>query len=117
MSSNMSVPKICQLCGVEFIARTTTTQYCGDPCAKKAYKNRIRDSKVRAVDPVAFQKKEYNQGLIKEKAFLSISETCKLLGASRMTLYRQIKSGTIRIGKLGGRIIIKKTEIEKLFQS
>ena len=49
MSSNIKVQRICQHCGNEFTARTTTTQYCGDTCAKRAYKARLRAAKVESV--------------------------------------------------------------------
>lgn len=117
MSSNIRVPKICQYCGSEFIAKTTVTKYCSDNCAKRAYKKRKRDEKVQNITPTATQKKEYNQDQVKDKEFLSIAETCKLLGASRMTLYRQIKDGKINAAKIGSRTIIKREEIEKLFQA
>ncbi|HBH06588.1 MAG TPA: DNA-binding protein, partial [Flavobacteriales bacterium] len=42
MSSNMRIPKICQECGSDFIAKTTVTQYCSDRCSKRAYKKRKR---------------------------------------------------------------------------
>ena len=116
MSSNMRIPKICQLCGKEFVARTTTTQFCGDECAKKAYKKRARESKLKQVTPLVSQIQSFNQELIKDKIFLSISETSRLLGASRMTIYRQIKQGAIKTGKIGRRTLIKRSEIEKLFQ-
>ena len=46
MSSNIEVLKICQHCEMEFTARTTVTKYCGDACAKRAYKARKRVEKV-----------------------------------------------------------------------
>lgn len=116
MSSKIRVPKICQHCGVEFIAKTTVTQYCGDNCSKRAYKKRQRDNKLKDVAPTAIQKQRFIQEQINVKDFLSIAETCKLLGASRMTIYRQIKAGNIRAAKIGSRTIIKRTEIDKLFQ-
>lgn len=115
MSSNIRVPKICQLCGDEFIAKTTVTQYCGDTCAKRAYKKRLREAKIQDVVPAAIQKIEFIQDKVKEKDFLSIAEACQLLGASRMTLYRQIKNGNIKATKIGRRTIIKRSSIEKLF--
>ena len=117
MSSNIRVPKICQHCGTEFIAKTTVTQYCGDNCAKRAYKKRQRDAKLQEVAPTAIQKQEFIQEQVNEKDFHSIAETCKLLGASRMTLYRQIKNGNIQAAKIGRRTIIKRAAIEKLFQA
>ncbi|MEX0966740.1 MAG: helix-turn-helix domain-containing protein [Bacteroidia bacterium] len=117
MSSNIRVPKICQHCGTEFIAKTTVTQYCGDNCAKRAYKKRVREAKIQEVVPTAIQKQDFIQEQVSQKAFLSIAETCKLLGTSRMTLYRQIKTGNIKAGKVGRRTIIKRSSIEKLFQT
>lgn len=111
------MPKICQHCGNEFIAKTTVTKYCGDNCAKRAYKKRKRAEKIQEVTPVAVQKAMYNEQALKDKEFLSIAETCELLGSSRMTLYRQIKKGSIHAAKLGRRTIIKRSEIDKLFKS
>ena len=48
MSSNIQVQRICQHCGKEFTARTTVTQYCGDNCAKRAYKAKQRAAKVES---------------------------------------------------------------------
>ncbi len=48
MSSNLKITRICQHCGIEFIARTTVTRYCGDHCSKRAYKVRIKQQKVQA---------------------------------------------------------------------
>lgn len=115
MSSNIRVPKICQHCGTEFIAKTTVTKFCTDNCAKRAYKVRKRNEKIDSVANVAQQKTTLNKEIIGEKEYLSIAETCQLIGASRMTLYRQIKKGTIKAAKLGTRTIIKRTEIENLF--
>ena len=46
MSSNIEIQRICQLCGKEFTARTTVTQYCSDTCSKRAYKARVRAAKI-----------------------------------------------------------------------
>lgn len=115
MSSNMRIPKICQECGSDFIAKTTVTQYCSDRCSKRAYKKRKRKQKVDAIPTLTEQKKAHTSTVAADKEFLSIKETCQLLGTSRMTLYRQIKSGNIQAAKVGSRTIIRRTEIEKLF--
>ena len=117
MSSNMKIPKVCQYCGQEFVARTTVTQYCSDNCAKRAYKKRKREEKLKAVETVEKQQVNFNKYQINGKEFLSISETCQLLGASRMTIYRQIKSGTIQAAKIGRRTIIKRSIIDQMFIS
>lgn len=115
MSSNIRISKICQHCGKEFVAKTTVTKFCGDMCAKRNYKKRKREEKVQKVNSLEKQQMDFNHSKVEEKEFLSIEETCSLLGASRMTIYRQIKKGTIKIAKLGRRTIIKRSEIDKLF--
>lgn len=117
MSSNIRISKICQHCGKEFIAKTTVTKFCGDNCAKRDYKKRKREEKVQKVKPIEKQQLEHNQSKVEEKQFLSIEETCTLLGASRMTIYRQIKQGNLKAAKLGRRTIIQRSEIDKLFAS
>lgn len=116
MSSNIEIPMVCQHCGESFIAKTTVTKFCSHKCASRNYKKRKREEKVEKVAPIVVQKMEFNQEQLKHKDFLSVDETCKLLGASRMTIYRQIKAGNIRAAKIGSRTIIKRTEIDKLFQ-
>ncbi len=114
MSSNIRIPKICEQCGEEFIAKTTVTKYCGDNCAKRGYKRRKREEKINTVRPVEKQKLDMRLENIKIKDFISVAEACKYLGVSRMTIYRQIKSGNIRAGKIGSRTIIDKASILKL---
>lgn len=115
MSSNIRIQKICLYCNAEFTAKTTVTKYCSDICAKKAYKARKRNEKIAQVKSVDQQNFNLRVNDIKEKEFLSINETCSLLGASRMTIYRQIKAGHLKATKLGRRTIIKRSHIEELF--
>lgn len=50
------------------------------------------------------------------KVFLSIDETATLLGASRRTIQRLISKGSLKVGKVGSRSIIQRTEIDKMFK-
>lgn len=115
MSSNIRIKKVCQYCGAEYVAKTTVTKHCSDNCAKRAYKARKRDEKVARVKSVDEQTFEHKLELSGNKEFLSIAETASLLGASRMTIYRQIKAGSLHAAKLGRRTIIRRSDIEKLF--
>ncbi len=117
MSSNIRIEKVCQHCGNEFVAKTTVTKYCSDVCAKRAYKARKKREKIQSVNKPDKQKADYRKNKFAEKQYLSIAETCQLLGASRMTLYRQIKKGAIPATKIGRRTIIKKSELDKIFTS
>ena len=57
-----------------------------------------------------------DMALIQSKEYLSIKETCLLLGISRMSLYRYIKNNTIVPSSIGGKVIIKKQVITNLIK-
>lgn len=131
MSSTIKLPKFCDHCGKAFIAQKTTTQFCGHPCASRAYKKRKREEKVNAefknqqskivsASPVVATETLSNPIAgnhinLRDKEFLSILEVATLLGASRWTIQRMIKSNRLPVAKLGSRTIIKRTSIDNLF--
>lgn len=131
MSSTIKLPKFCDHCGKAFIAQKTTTKFCGHPCASRAYKKRKREEKVNAefknqqskivtASPVVVTETlsnpiAGNHTNLREKEFLSILEVATLLGASRWTIQRMIKSNRLPVAKLGSRTIIKRASIDNLF--
>lgn len=52
---------------------------------------------------------------LSEKEFLSVTESALLIGASKRTIHRLIAGGKLCISKIGSRTIIKRTDIDKLF--
>ena len=54
-------------------------------------------------------------GIVGSKLYLSPAETATLLGISRATIYRHMATGIIRALQLRGRTIIRKSDIEKMF--
>jgi len=115
MSSNIRLQKTCQHCGNRFTAKTTVTQFCSDTCAKRAYKQRKRGEKIEVAIKEEFEQKPFNP-IVNQKEFLSVKETCQLIGASRWTIYRLIDGGNLKASKLGSRTIIARTEINNLFK-
>jgi len=115
MASNIRINRICQFCNEEFIAKTTVTKYCGDPCAKRAYKARKRDEKISSSEDET--KRTIQQPIIEiqAKEFLTIAETSKILNISRTTIWRLIKSERLNAAKVGSRIIIRKSDVNQLF--
>jgi excisionase family DNA binding protein len=112
MSSNIRVQRTCKRCGRSFIARTTVTQYCGNGCSRKAYKERIKAEKVFESDLEAVQQRnEFNEQL-SIKPILTIYEACRLIGISRRTLYRLITDKGLPYGKAGSRTLIRRTDLE-----
>ena len=117
MSSNIKIQRICQLCGKEFTARTTVTQYCGDTCAKRAYKARQKAAKVETSNRQTKAIKEKPMEDLKSKEFLTIRDTATLLSCSRQTVYNLIKKDILQAVNLSERkTIIKRSDIDRLFQ-
>ena len=56
-------------------------------------------------------------GIVGSKLYLSPAETATLLGISRATIYRHMAVGIIRALQLRGRTIIRKSDIEKMFDN
>lgn len=117
MSSNIKIQRICQQCGNEFTARTTTTQYCGNTCSKKAYKTRLRASKIETSNKETQRIKNRPIEELKVKEFLTVREVARLLNCSVRSAYYYIENGTIKAVNLGERITrVKRSDIDKLFE-
>ncbi len=116
MSSNIQVQRICKHCNNEFTARTTVTKYCSDTCNKRAYKARLKVSKIETSNKQTQQIKNQPLEELKTKEFLTVREVARLLNCSVRSTYYYIESGTIKAVNLGQRITrIKRSEIDKLF--
>jgi excisionase family DNA binding protein len=116
MSSNIRIERICQFCGKDFIARTTVTQCCSDACAKRLYKARKKQEKVEASNEQTKAVREQPVAALNAKEFLSVTETCQLMGLSRWTVWRAIKSNRLPVIKVGRRTIIKRSHLDQLFE-
>ena len=113
----IEVQRICQHCGMEFTARTTTTLYCSHKCNSTAYKAKLRTVKVEASNKVTQRIKTQPIEDIKAKEFLSVRDVATLLNCSIRSVYYYIDSGNIKAVNLGQRITrIKRSEIDKLFE-
>ena len=120
MSSNLYIPKTCKHCGNAFTARTTVTQYCGNPCAKKAYKARKRKEKIQATLNADMKQKNevvevQNPNAVNNKDFLSVTEASQLIGVSRWTIQRMIQQGRLKAVPFGRKRIVARWQIENLF--
>jgi excisionase family DNA binding protein len=115
MSTTIEVQRFCEYCGNEFTARTTKTRYCSHTCNNKAYKETIKNAKVELSNREVQQIRNKPIEELKAKPFLSIAETCTLLGISRRTVYRMMDRGELNTGKAGKRTIIQRSAIDKLF--
>ena len=116
MSSNIRVKRICEQCGNEFEARTTVTKTCSDTCAKRAYKARQRAAKVAVSNEQTRRIIVKPIEDIRAKESLNIADASRLLGVSRWTIWRAIGSGALHAVKLGRRTLIRRLDIDQLFE-
>lgn len=117
MSTNIRVNRICQHCGKTFEAKTTVTKYCGDTCAKRAYKARLRTAKVEASNKETKEIKQVDLEPIKSKEFLTVPDAAKLLNCSLRTMYRIIDNGRIKAINLSERkTLVRRSDIDELFE-
>lgn len=115
MSSTIRVKKTCKDCNKHFIAQKTTTKYCSHTCASRAYKKRTRNKKVDTVIEKEIEKAISNP-ILSQREFLSVDETCRLINASRWTIYRLINKRKLKASKIGKSIRIAKSSINELFK-
>lgn len=118
MSSNLKIKRICAWCGKEFIAQKTTTACCSKQCANALYKKKKRDEAIKANNQFVEKKiDEKPIERIKDKPFLTITETAIYLGVTRPTVYRYIKRGELKVTRLGFKYLLKKEDIDELFNN
>ena len=117
MSSNMRVKRICEFCQIEFIAKTSVTRFCGDGCAKRAYKARQKSKKMRDSDVVTQVRREDKYELIKSKEFLSVAEVAILLTCSKQNVYKMINRGKLKAKNLLERkTIVRRSDLDQMFE-
>jgi excisionase family DNA binding protein len=112
---NMRVPRICEYCKQPFEAQKLTTKCCSDTCAKRLYKQRKKAEVSGKAHKEVKDFIEKPMSVIKEKDFLSVTETCALLGVSRWTVYRAVEEKRLPAIKMGRRTIISRLGINALF--
>lgn len=116
----MIIPKNCLYCGEEFMAKTLKTKYCSHKCNAKHYKIRNKKGELEKHKTLEEELKHsvfMKQIQLSNKSFLSIKETCDLIGISRSTIYRLIKSNELIAYNIGRKVIIPKDEINALMNS
>lgn len=118
MRSRNVYRKVCQFCGQTFTAYTAVTRYCSKPCADNARKAKLRQEKLNLVTKQEQDKSLELFDLKFQKAeVLSPSTAAVYMGLSRMTIYRYMRCGLIPCIQMPGKTLIKKSDLDKLFES
>lgn len=112
----MEIQKRCKYCGRSFIAHKMNTIYCSPSCNNKDYKKAIREKQV-AEFMEEEKKKTPKVDILGGKEFLTPTEGASLLGLSRATFYRYMSNGTIKAVQLRGKTIVRRKDIERLFDN
>ena len=116
MGSNIKVQRICEHCGIQFAAQTTTTKYCSTPCNTAAYKIRQKAIKVEQSNKNAQFIISQPLEELKAREFLSVTQVSRLIGCSRQNVYNLINSGKLRATNiLLKKTIIKRSDLDELF--
>lgn len=118
-ASSIRITKICQWCGVEFEAQKVSTKYCSHRCANLAYKQAVRDKRVKQAEAETLSiKLEKPIENVKDKEFLSFAQAGKLLGLSRQAVYNMVKAGNLKASKISSRLsFIKRTDIDAMLEN
>lgn len=111
MSSNIKVERICEWCGKKFIAQTTVTRFCSKRCAEHSYKERLRQKKLA----VSNQETAQTNFKRRDKDYLTPTQAAELLGIGRMSIYRYIRNGKIKVVRFARKTLISKADIQAMF--
>ena len=118
-TSSIRITKICQWCGVEFVAQKVSTKYCSHRCANLAYKQAMRDKRVKQAEAETLSiKLEKPIENVKNKEYLSFAQAGKLLGLSRQAVYNMVKAGNLKASKISSRLsFIRRVDIDAMLEN
>ena len=116
-ANNDPIPKICMFCQNLFDARKSTTQYCSDKCANRAYKERKRQERNLEAQKQNHEKIAKPIRGLQKRDYISVEEAAIILGVSRWMFQRAIKQVKLESAKLIGRRIISQKSFKKFFKS
>lgn len=117
VASKDPIPKICMFCQNLFEAQKSTTQYCSQKCAAKAYKVRKRQERNQEAQRENLEKLSAPIKELQEREYISVEQAANILGVSRWTVQRAIKQGKLESTKFLGRRIISQKSFKKFFKS
>lgn len=118
MSSNLSVNRVCEVCKMVFVAKTTVTRFCSNICRKTNHREKGREltkDKKKAED-LLIENHIFEE--IKNKDFLTVKDAAQLLNMSSKTVYRLIEREAINAVQFSERkTLIRRTDIERYFDN
>lgn len=118
-TSKIRIVKICERCGMEFLAQKQSTRFCSHQCSRMAYKDAKRLERKRNTEArVRTHVQEIVQSEIGDKELLTFREAAALLGITKQAMYALVARGSIIAYKITSRLSrIRKTDIDKMLES
>lgn len=118
-TSKIRIVKICERCGMEFMAQKQSTRFCSHQCSRMAYKDAKRLERKRNTEArVRTHVQEIVQSEIGDKELLTFREAAALLGITKQAMYSLVARGSIIAYKITSRLSrIRKTDIDKMLES
>lgn len=118
-TSKIRIVKICERCGMEFLAQKQSTRFCSHQCSRMAYKDAKRLERKRNTEArVRTHVQEIVQSEIGDKELLTFREAAALLGITKQAIYALVARGTIIAYKITSRLSrIRKTDIDNMLES
>lgn len=118
-TSKIRIVKICERCGMEFLAQKQSTRFCSHQCSRMAYKDAKRLERKRNTGArVRTHVQEIVQSEIGDKELLTFREAAALPGITKQAMYSLVARGSIIAYKITSRLSrIRKTDIDKMLES
>lgn len=118
MSSNLSVTRVCEMCKLVFVAKTTVTRYCSTKCRKTRFRAKNRDSNEdkKNAETLLIENQVFDE--IKSKDFLTVKDAAQLLNMSPKTVYRLVERNAINAIQFSERkTLIRRSDLERYFDN
>lgn len=112
----MYYEKLCEQCGKQFTAQKSSTRFCSKYCADAAYKEKLRkmnQSLFMSVSDVSGKKKDSTV----TRDIMSPRLLAEYLGVDIRTVYRYFERGLIPYLRIGGRTLVRRADVDKLFDN
>ena len=114
MSSNIKIERICEWCGSKFTAQTTVTRFCSKRCSEHSYKEKMRQKKMALSNAETVHSGNCSNRW-KDKDYLTPAQAAELLGIGRMSIYRYIRNGKIKVVRFERKTLICKADLMAMF--
>ena len=101
------------------MAQKVSTKYCSHRCANLAYKQAVRNKRVKQAEAETLSiKLEKPIENVKDKEYLSFAQAGKLLGLSRQAVYNMVKAGNLKASKISSRLsFIRRADIDAMLEN